>query len=173
MCFDSFESYQYNVGMQPLGEESVSSRTSKCADQLLEITPLVWRRIRAEMRRRTLPSLSVPEFNALNFIGRHPEASLNVVAEHLGLTAPTTSKLIQKLVSNGIVDRTSALDRRRVCLSLTESGRAALAAARAETRDQLAERLNSLSSQELDELSTSLLVLGKAFSQGGDNVNLP
>jgi DNA-binding MarR family transcriptional regulator len=163
----------YNVDMQPLGVATVSSSASDCSEQLLEVTPLVWRRIRAEMRRRTMRDLSVPQFNALNFISHHPQASLNVVAEHLGLTAPTTSKLIQKLVSDGVVDRTVAVDRRRICLSLTSSGKAALSLARSETREQLAERLKALSIDELAAVSVALRALGKAFSRGGNNVNVP
>ena len=121
----------YNVRMQQLaGETIMPPSLSECAEQLLEVTPLIMRRIRAEMRRRTMPGLSVPQFRALNYLRQHPGASLNVVAEHLGLTPPTASKLIQKLVADRVVARRVASDRRRVCLSLTHSGITALSAAR-------------------------------------------
>jgi DNA-binding MarR family transcriptional regulator len=119
-----------------------------------------------------MPGLSLPEFRALNYLSQHPEASLNVVAEHLGLTPPTASKLVQKLVTDGVVVRKAATDRRRVCLSLTESGKSALSAARVETRQQLAECLGSLNQKELNAVSMALKALGRAFSQGGVNVNL-
>jgi len=138
----------------------------------LEITPIIWRRIRAEMRRHTMPGLSLPQFRALNFLSHHPEASLSVVAEHLGLTPPTASKLVQKLVTDGVVVRKSATDRRRVCLSLTEAGIAALSIARSETRQHLAERLGWLNQEELDAVFIAMRALGRAFSQGGANVNL-
>jgi DNA-binding MarR family transcriptional regulator len=119
-----------------------------------------------------MPGFSLPEFRALNYLSQYPEASLNVVAEHLGLTPPTASKLVQKLVTDGVVARKGATDRRRVCLSLTESGNAALSAARVETRQQLAECLGSLNQKELNAVSMALKALGRAFSQGGVNVNL-
>ena len=64
------------------------------------------------------------------------------------------------------------LDRRRVCLSLTPSGINALRMARAETRQQLANNLKSLSPDELINMSKVLSLLGKVFSQGGDDVHL-
>ena len=160
--------------MQQLANETiVEGSPADCAELLLETTPVVMRRIRAEMRLRTLPGLSLPQFRALDYLSHHPQVSLNVVAEHLGLTPPTASKLIQKLVSNKVVVRRVASDRRRVSLSLTQSGIAALSSARSETREQLADSLKSLSPHELAALPVALRALGRAFSQGGNNVNVP
>jgi DNA-binding MarR family transcriptional regulator len=119
-----------------------------------------------------MPGLSVPQFRALNYLRSHPGASLNVVAGHLGLTPPTASKLIQKLVADKVVARRAATDRRRICLSLTESGIAALSVARSETRQQLADTLNTLSKEELAALQVALRGLARAFSQGGADGNL-
>ncbi len=163
----------YNVRMQQLaGETIMPPSLSECAEQLLEVTPLIMRRIRAEMRRRTMPGLSVPQFRALNYLRQHPGASLNVVAEHLGLTPPTASKLIQKLVADRVVARRVASDRRRVCLSLTHSGITALSVARVETRQQLADGLKCLAKEEAAALPVALRGLGRAFSQGGNDVNV-
>ena len=159
--------------MQQLANETiVGGSQADCAELLLEITPVVMRRIRAEMRLRTLPGLSIPQFRALDYLSHHPQVPLNVVAEHLGLTPPTASKLIQKLVTNRVVARRVATDRRRVSLSLTQSGITALSIARSETRQQLADSLKSLSTHELAALPVALRALGRAFSQGGNDVNL-
>jgi DNA-binding MarR family transcriptional regulator len=164
----------YNVRMQQLaGDTIVSTALLDTSEQLLEVTPLIMRRIRAEMRRRTMPGLSIPQFRALKFLRHHPGASLTVVAQHLALTPPTASKLIQKLVTDKVVARRAASDRRRVCLSLTQSGITALAVARSETRQQLADSLKSLSSAELAALPVALSGLARAFSQGGNDVNVP
>lgn len=130
------------------------------------------RTIREEMRQRTMPGLTVPQYRALNYIRKNPGSSLHSVAVHLGLTAPSTSKLVQKLVTSKVVARRIASDRRRVRLSVTDSGMNALGQARAETRDQLAANLKSLSQDELRSLSIALQALGRAFSQGGDDVNI-
>ena len=159
--------------MQQLDNDTnYPASASDCADQLLEVTPLVMRRIREEMRRRTMPGLTVPQFRALNYIRRHPRSSLNDVAEHLGLTAPSASKLVQKLVSEKVVVRRVGDDRRRVRLSLTPSGAAAIALARADTREHVADSLKALSGKDLAGVRDALRLLGLAFSQGGNDVDL-
>ena|ERR1035437_1587280 len=153
--------------MQSLARETIiKANPSDCSAQLLDVTPVVMRRIRSEMRRRTMPDLTVPQFNTLGYLKGHPRASLSDVAAHLGLTLPSTSKLVQHLVARKVVTRRSATDRRRVCLSLTQEGITALATARLETQQQLAESLSSLTQKELSAVSTALSILNMAFSGG-------
>jgi DNA-binding MarR family transcriptional regulator len=159
--------------MQSLDKETnIRFLPLECADQLVEITPLIMRRIRGEMRRRTWPGLTVPQFRTLNYLRLHPRSSLSDVADHLGLTLPTVSKLVQNLVEQKVISRRSASDRRRICLSLTSQGIAAFATARSETQQQLAESLSSLSQVELSAISDALRMLNKAFSGGSVIVDL-
>lgn len=160
--------------MQSLAKESIESVSpSDCSAQLLEVAPLVMRRIRSEMRHRTMPGLSIPQFRTLNYLWKRPGASLSDLAAFLGLALPSTSKLVQKLVVQKVVMRRAARDRRRIRLSVTEQGIAALALAQQETREQLADSLESLTPEELSTVSAALVVLGRAFSQGGVDVNVP
>jgi len=131
------------------------------------------RRIRHEMISRTMPGLTVPQFRTLKYLKRNPKTSLSDVAEHLGLTLPSTSKLVQKLVSQKAITRREATDRRRVCLSLTASGKEMLAKARIETQQQLAEVLGSLTQDELASLSAALRILNRVFVGGRSDVNIP
>jgi MarR family transcriptional regulator for hemolysin len=130
------------------------------------------RRIHREMRSRTLGGLTVPQFRALSFIYRHPRSSLSDLAVHLGLTAPSTSKLVQKLVVKKAVVRRVANDRRRIRLSLTEQGAAALNQARLETQQQLANSLNALKPEDIATILNALKSLGSAFKEGSIDVNL-
>jgi DNA-binding MarR family transcriptional regulator len=164
----------YNVNMQSLVKETnLPTLPSDCSAQLIEVIPVIMRRIRGEMRRRTMPGLAVPQFRTLNYLQEHPRASLSDVAAYLGLTLPSTSKLIQKLVTQKAVVRRGARDRRRVCLSLTQQGITALDQARLETQQQLAQNLSSLTQKELNVVSAALRVLNLAFSRGGAGVNIP
>lgn len=131
------------------------------------------RRIRSEMRRQTSEDLSVPFFRALHFLRDHPGASLSELAEAMGLTMPSASKLVQRLVVKKVIERKVGEDRRRLQLTLTEDGRVALALARLETARRMEESLESLSPQELATVSAALRILGRTFEQGGVNVNLP
>lgn len=160
--------------MQLLAKETISqSNPSDCSAQLIEVTHLLMRRIRREMRSRTIPGLSVPQFRTLNYLKMHPRSTLSDVAGHLGLTLPSTSKLIQNMVEQKIVVRRRAADRRQVSISLTEDGITALAKARLETQQQLAESLKSLTQEELFTISAALHILNSVFSGGGTGVGIP
>src|SRR5215510_2417726 len=95
----------------------------QCAGEIMETVPAVMRFLRTEMRHHGTPFLSVPQFRVLVFLYRHPGASLSSVAEHLGVTCPTASVLVDRLVRRGLVDRTTyPQERRRVALTLTATG---------------------------------------------------
>src|SRR5512137_2718402 len=98
-----------------------------CAQEILEVVPAVMRIIRAEMRRHRTADLSVPQFRTLAFIDRNVAASLSDVAEHIGLTLPSMSKIVDGLVMRKLVTRqTHPTDRRRMTLALTPRGQTAL-----------------------------------------------
>ena len=87
----------------------------QCAHELLEVVPLVMRTIRTEMRGHRGADLSVPQFRTLVFLGNHGGASLSDLADFIGLTLPSVSKLIDGLVTRKLVARKVCTnDRRRV-----------------------------------------------------------
>jgi len=160
--------------MQSLAKETIKPNLPfECSAQLIEIVPLIMRRIRGEMRSRTLGGLTVPQFRALSYIYRNPRTSLSDLAMHLGLTPPSTSKLVQKLVIQKAIVRRVANDRRRVCLSLTEQGTTALNQSRLETQQQLEKSLNELKTEEIMTVLNALKFLQSAFKEGGTDVNIP
>ncbi len=160
--------------MQSLAKETIISASPlDCSAQLVELVPVIMRRIRSEMRQRTLPGLTVPQFRTLNYLQLHPGSSLSEVAEHLGLTLPSTSKLVQHLVTQKVIIRRSASDRRRIRLSLTQKGITALAVARLETQKQLAGSLSTLSQAELSLISSVLHILHKSFTGADLGVIIP
>jgi DNA-binding MarR family transcriptional regulator len=117
----------------------------ECAHAVLDAVPLVMRSIRHEMRSHRAPDLSVPQFRALVFLSRHQGSSLSDVAAHLGLTAPSTSVMVNGLVSRDLVARrTDPTDRRRVTLALTPPGREAMESAYKMTESRLGDRLAEL-----------------------------
>jgi DNA-binding MarR family transcriptional regulator len=135
------------------------------ADEVLEVVPLVMRIIRKEFRSQRGPGFSVPEFRSLAFINRRPGASLGEVAEHLGLEAPTASKLVESLVQRGLLRREDdPQDRRRMRLNILPKGRAAVDKAYEHTRQFLAARLAHLSEEQRQLVLASLDLLEDAFS---------
>jgi DNA-binding MarR family transcriptional regulator len=121
----------------------------ECARAVLDVVPVVMRCIRAEMRSHRAPGLSVPQFRALVYLSQQQGPSLSGLAEHLGLTAPSTSVMVDGLVSRGLVERRAhPSDRRRVTLALTPGGQAAMESAHRMTEGRLAERLAGLQEPE-------------------------
>ena len=101
--------------------EAIQSSPSDCAREVLDVVPLAMRMIRNQLRKHGAREMSVPHFRTLIFLNRHGGASLSEVADHLGLTLPSMSELIDGLVNCGLATRkTDPDDRRRMILTLTE-----------------------------------------------------
>jgi DNA-binding MarR family transcriptional regulator len=143
----------------------MATSPNACAQEVLEVVPLVMRTIRAEMRSHRTPELSVPQFRALGFIDRNPGASLSEAADYLGLTLPSMSKIVDGLVARQLVVRqTHPNDRRRMILTLTHSGQTTLEASRTSTRACLAEMLASLTDNQRATIVKAMEMLRPVFS---------
>ncbi|NLG68943.1 MAG: MarR family transcriptional regulator [Firmicutes bacterium] len=146
---------------------SAAATPEACAREVMETVPQVMRAIRAEMRRHADPQLSVPQFRLLAYLGRSPGASLGDVAAHLGVTNPTASAMVERLVRRGLVERKAHPDeRRRVALRLTALGSARLDQARRLTRQHLAGLLARLSDRQRLCLQEGLRALRGALGAG-------
>lgn len=142
----------------------MSVSTDECTREILEVVPLIMRAIRAEMRSQRTPDVSMPQFRTLGFLSRHEGASLSDVAEHIGLTLPSMSKMIDGLVKRGLVSReTFPQDRRRVALKLTAQGRATWQSARQVTQAHLAQRLEALPASERAAVVSAMQALRPLF----------
>jgi DNA-binding MarR family transcriptional regulator len=134
--------------------------------ELLDIVPVIMGAIRGEMRSRRTADLTIPQFRAMLFIDRNPGCSLLAVAEHLGLTAPTVSKMVDKMVHNGVVKReSSTTDRRMIVLTLTTEGQPILETARNGTQTHITEILATLPANKLDVIHQALNLLSPLFSR--------
>ena len=136
-----------------------------CAHALMDTTPQILQAIRVEMRRGRGAELSIPQFRTLRFIQRHPDSSLSDLAEHLGLTLPSVSKLVDGLVKQKHLSRKeSAQDRRKITLLLTGTGAAIVDSARTDARANLAEKLKHLSDADLKTISHAMSILHPIFA---------
>jgi len=135
-----------------------------CAREVLETVPAVMRFIRDQVRRRHAGGLSLPQFRALIFLNRVKNPSLSVVAGHLGLSLPAMSRLINGLVTDGLVKRQAvSTNRRQVALTLTIRGLATLEKVRGEIRLRLADSLAILPATEQKIVRRAMRVLHRVF----------
>lgn len=138
-----------------------------CAEQVMDVVPGVMDALRAAMRLNVGDQLSVPQFRALAFIGRTPGASVGAVAGFLGVTMPTASAMVDRLVRAGAVQHAAdPADRRRHQLHLTGTGRAQLQAIRRQARDDFARTLADRDPEELRTLQAGLHLLHQVFGSG-------
>jgi MarR family transcriptional regulator for hemolysin len=138
------------------------------AREILGVVPLVMRTVRSEMRRRSTFKLSVPQFRTLGFVHRHAGASLSEVAEHIGLTLPSMSRLIDGLVERKLMLRGGHVDdRRRITLELRARGRALLESAREAAQASLAVRLSELSEADRATIVQAMRKLHPLFGAAG------
>lgn len=138
------------------------------AREVLNVIPVVMRALRTRMRASRAVGLSVPQFRVLSFVHRRGTASLSDIAEHMGLTLPSMSKMVDGLLSRGLVDRAQdEADRRRIAIWITPRGIDASAATRADTQQWLAERLRRLDPRERQALLQGLTALEGLFSGEG------
>jgi DNA-binding MarR family transcriptional regulator len=145
---------------------TVQSSINTCAREVLEVVPLVMREIRKEMREHSARELSVPQFRTLHYLSRHKCASLSEVAEHIGLTLPSMSTLIDGLVvRNFAIRRTHPDDRRRMTLELTAHGEVVLFSAREATQTYLAKLLGPLSPADHRTIIKAMRTLKSIFTQ--------
>lgn len=141
------------------------STVGECAHEILDGVPMVFRVIRTELRKYGAKEMSVPQYRTLAFVYRNEGASLSEVCDHIGLTLPTMSALVDGLVARGLVNRrTDREDRRRMTLTLTEPGRARLQSARAATMAYLEERLRQLSASDRATITLAMRMLRELFT---------
>ena len=139
-----------------------------CARELMDTVPQIIQAIRVEMRLGRGANISIPQFRTLRFIQRHIDSSLSDIADHLGLTLPSASKLVDGLVKQKLVNRQeSATDRRRLTLGLTQSGESIVNIARANAHASLANKLSVLSDDELDTVMHAMELLRPLFVAQG------
>lgn len=142
----------------------MDSSSDVVAREILDIVPVIMRVIRAEMRNHRSADLAIPQFRSLLFIERNPGSSLLTLANHLGLTPPTVSKMVDGLVQNHLVKRAeSSHDRRMVTLSLTSQGITILEKARNGTQARLNEVLSQLTPEQGETVSQAMKLLHGLF----------
>ena len=131
---------------------------------MLAAMPRVMWRIRREMRQNRTRGLSIPQFRTLVQIDAQPKVSLSAVAENLGASRPTASRIVGGLVKKGMIARdVCASDRRQCALRLTPAGRAVLRAGQAATQKRLAVELARLDEAERRTVADAMAALSRVF----------
>ncbi len=153
--------------MQSLRATTETDCVTSCAREVLDTAPVLIWYIRRHMRKQR-KGLSVPQFRALVKVRKEPGASLSVVAEHLGASLPTTSRVVAKLVDKGfLLRREGSEDRRQVLLEITPEGRSLVDAANASTQGHMEKELTSLNCAQREHVRQAMRILKELLESPG------
>lgn len=140
------------------------------ADDLFSVPALVVRASRRKLLKTALTcideSITPLHFGIMKALNEAGLLHVTAIGDRLQVPAPQMTRLVDRLVSAGLVERRpDPEDRRGVNLALTEKGRTLISEHGAAVRDSVKEALSSLSDEELQELSASLGALRDIFSR--------
>lgn len=136
-----------------------------CARELMEVMPLVMQDLRRTMRSHSAAELRVPELRSLAFLRHNPGSNLTDLAEYIGVSLPSMSKLVDALAYRGLIDRQpDPEDRRRVRLSLTQEGMSVLSKAREAVKARFAVRLARLPAEDIALVTAGMALLRELFA---------
>lgn len=117
-------------------------------------------RLHRQLRQQDHSGLSPSLGAALATIARDGPMPLGALAATEQISAPTVTKLVDKLEEHGLIARKADPDDRRVCrVQITVTGRRQLEAIRTRRTAWLASRLSELSSDDVQRVAAALEVL--------------
>ena len=142
--------------------EDVSA--AQCAAVVLDVVPAVMRTIRTQMRGHRA-KLSIVQFRTIAYLSRNRGANLSDLAEHIGLTLPSASKLVHSMLLRGFLSRqVHSVDRRQSVLAPTVKGLKILEQARKATRQHLAQELSKIAPEQRCVIVAAMESLRDAFA---------
>lgn len=101
--------------------------------------------------------LTTPQLVIIGAIGKHKEPTVSDIAKEVSLSLATVTTILNRLESNGYVNRQrSAIDRRRVIVTLTEQGENVLAQAPKPLQDSFLNRFSRLETWEQHQIVAAL-----------------
>jgi DNA-binding MarR family transcriptional regulator len=113
---------------------------------------------------RQASGLTISQYHLLSAVAANPTAGLRELAEQVGSSAPTVTRMLTSLERAGIVSREPAATApRRVCVSLTGHGRAILAHKHADMDGKRAAIFASLSPDERRQIELMMPRLAQAL----------
>lgn len=126
-------------------------RLDAIAVDVFQTIPVLYRRIlRADASGMSPFS---PPISVLVIVKKRGPVSMSAIAQELSYSRQNLTKIVDRLVADGLVDRTSdPSDRRVLNIELTEKGKQFMADRRGRMKARLVEDLSHLSDEELEDL---------------------
>ena len=132
--------------------------------EVVSLIERMMRRVRHPLPPRWVEQdLTLPQLRALMLLSRGPRR-MGEVAGHLGVSLPTATDLVDRLVAKGLVERRQgSRDRRVVECLLTPRGRELVEESLALRRSLMSAVLGRLSDEELRTVASAVRALIRAM----------
>ena len=134
-------------------------------DQVIDVLPAAWDRIRSVMRSDAVKNFGVTmdQFHILHYI-RRGYTSVADLAEKKQISRPAASQMVDALVLKGLVTRqTNPSDHRSIDLALTDHALEVMGVNRKKKQLWMKDQMSSLSAEELLEVYRAMEILKKTF----------
>src|SRR5688500_10070251 len=141
-------------------------RPEQDVDRLVALYRRAGRSLRANDPSNWAEGLTMPRLRVLFTLGRTGPVPVGQIATILGISQPSATETLDKLVAKGLVERTADLnDRRIVLVGLTETGREMIDRPWETRRAVLASALRDASPDERATIERGLILLVDALEK--------
>lgn len=138
------------------------SERNRVAQTIVRTIPSIMRTVTNELRQQNV-QLVPAQLGVLSILAAQ-SCNLSLLAEYQGVSLPTMSSTVSKMVAQGWVHRQrNEKDRRMILLEITPEGQALLADLAEKLITYLTEALTPLTDDEIQIASDGLDVLQKIF----------
>jgi len=126
------------------------------ADDILDSFPIFFRRVSREGSHPGSKKFDPSRF-VLRAVWKHGPVRMSEIGIHMGISKPYMTLLVNRLICEGLVERvTDTDDRRVVIITITEAGRDAIREFTRDARETVMKNLSSLDSGDVSSLHESM-----------------
>jgi DNA-binding MarR family transcriptional regulator len=131
-------------------------KLEEVAEDILDSFPIFFRRVSREGAYPGSKKFDPSRF-VLRAVQQHGPVRMSEIGKHMGISKPYMTLLVNRLISEGLVERVPDTDDRRVInVIITEAGRDAIRKFTRNARETVMKNLSSLDSEDISSLHESM-----------------
>ena len=132
----------------------------------ISIIPLFKKKLLHDNCKFDKGNLNHSHFQILAVLQKEGQQPISEVAKKLFISTPNMTKLLNKLIDEGMIERIPGeKDRRIININLTEKGSTYLKSSFLEIQSSLKDKISSLPDEKLDKLNDSLITLKEVLNE--------
>ena len=132
----------------------------------ISIIPLFKKKLLHDNCKFDKGNLNHSHFQILEVLKKEGQQPISEVAKKLFISTPNMTKLLNKLIDEGMIERIPGeKDRRIININLTEKGSTYLKSSFLEIQSSLKDKISSLPDEKLDKLNDSLITLKEVLNE--------